>query len=123
VDGDERKIHSVITNVLANAEKFTPEDARIDIRVQQPKDGKVRVTVTDNGVGLQQGQSDIQPFKTTSDLRYAGMGIGLTLARQILQAHQCDITLERGPKGGARVQFELPSSAHRGAAEVRRRSP
>jgi signal transduction histidine kinase len=122
VDGDERKIHSVITNVLANAEKFTPEDARIDIRVQPQKEGKLRVTVTDNGVGLQQGQGDIQPFKTTNDLRYAGMGIGLTLARQILQAHQCDITLARGPKGGARVQFDLPSSAGKAGTDARRRS-
>ena len=67
------------------------------------------MTVTDNGVGLPEEKADIQPFRTTSDLRYAGMGIGLTLARQILQAHQCDITLERGPRGGARVQFDLPS--------------
>jgi signal transduction histidine kinase len=109
VDGDERKIHSVITNVLANAEKFSPEDARIELRILGPKSGKIRVTVTDNGVGLQEMRMDIQPFKTTSDLRYAGMGIGLTLARQILQAHQCDIVLERGPRGGARVRFDLPS--------------
>jgi signal transduction histidine kinase len=109
IDGDERKIHSVITNVLANAEKFSPDDARIDIRVAGAKDGKVRVTVTDNGVGPAEQKAEIQPFKTTSDMRYAGMGIGLTLARQILQAHQCEIYLERGPRGGARVQFDLPS--------------
>src|SRR5262249_45418297 len=122
IDGDERKIHSVITNVLANAEKFSPEDARIDIRVAGAKEGKVRVSVTDNGVGLAEEKADIQPFRTTSDLRYAGMGIGLPLARQILQAHQCDITLERGPRGGARVQFDLPAAAGRPAAETRRKS-
>jgi signal transduction histidine kinase len=109
VDGDERKIHSVITNVLANAEKFSPEVARIEIRVAPPKQGKVRVTVADNGIGPTADSSDIQPFKTTTDLRYAGMGIGLTLARQILQAHHCDIALGRGRRGGARVQFDLPS--------------
>jgi signal transduction histidine kinase len=109
VEGDERKIHSVITNVLANAEKFSPDDARIEIRILRPKAGKIRVSVTDNGVGLLEEKADIQPFKTTSDLRYAGMGIGLTLARQILQAHHCDILLGRGPRGGARVQFDLPS--------------
>ncbi|HZE99821.1 MAG TPA: hybrid sensor histidine kinase/response regulator [Planctomycetota bacterium] len=109
VDGDERKIHSVITNVLANAEKFSPEDAQIEIRIGRPRAGKIRVSVTDNGVGLKETRADIQPFKTTSDYRYAGMGIGLTLARQILQQHQCDIVLEQGPHGGARVQFDLPS--------------
>ena len=122
VEGDERKIHSVLTNVLANAEKFSPEVARIDIRVLGPKSGRLKVSVTDNGVGLPEETADIQPFKTTSDLRYAGMGIGLTLARQILQAHHCDITLGRGPRGGARVQFDLPS-AGRSDAEARRRSP
>jgi len=60
----------------------------------------MKVAVSDNGIGLQEEKADIQPFKTTSDLRYAGMGIGLTLARQILQAHQCDILLERGPGEG-----------------------
>ena len=122
VEGDERKIHSVLTNVLANAEKFSPDVARIDIRVLPPKGGKLKVTVTDNGVGLPEETADIQPFKTTTDLRFAGMGIGLTLARQILQAHHCDITLERGPKGGARVQFDLPSSGDRGDAAARRKS-
>jgi signal transduction histidine kinase len=109
VDGDERKIHSVITNVLANAEKFSPEDANIEVRVSGPKSGRIQVTVTDNGVGLKEAKADIQPFKTTSDFRYAGMGIGLTLARQILQQHQGDIVLERAPLGGARVRFDLPS--------------
>jgi signal transduction histidine kinase len=109
IDGDERKIHSVITNVLANAEKFSPDEARIDIRVGRPKSSRVRVTVTDNGVGIKEPRADIQPFKTTTDFRFAGMGIGLTLARQILQQHQCDILLEQAPQGGARVQFDLPS--------------
>ena len=109
VDGDERKIHSVITNVLANAEKFSPDEARIEIRVGKIRNTRIRVTVTDNGVGLKEPRAEIQPFKTTSDYRYAGMGIGLTLARQILQQHQCDIVLERAPQGGARVQFDLPA--------------
>jgi len=109
IDGDERKIHSVITNVLANAEKFSPEEARIEVRVSAPKAGRVRVAVTDNGVGLKEPKADIQPFKTTSDFRYAGMGIGLTLARQILQQHHGDIVLEQAARGGARVQFDLPS--------------
>jgi signal transduction histidine kinase len=98
----------VLTNVLANAEKFTPEDARIDFKVEQAGDGRCRVTVSDNGRGPEAPRSEIQMFKSTSDPRTAGLGIGLTLARQILQAHGCDIALERGLRGGARVRFELP---------------
>jgi signal transduction histidine kinase len=108
IEADERKIHSVLTNVLANAEKFTPEDARIDIRVERGSDRRCRVIVRDNGRGPESPRGEIQMFRSTSDPRTAGLGIGLTLARQILQAHGCDIALERAPRGGALVRFELP---------------
>lgn len=108
VDGDERKIHSVFTNVLANAEKFTPDDARVEIRAKASKEGRVVVEVIDNGKGPETGRGEIEMFRTTSDPRTAGLGIGLTLARQILEAHGGQIRLERLPKGGARATFDLP---------------
>ena len=108
VHGDEKKIHSVLTNVLANAEKFTPDAARIEIRVASGKNGRCQVTVTDNGSGPEHASGEIEAFKTTSDPRRAGLGIGLMLARQILEAHGCDIRLERGARGGAVVRFDLP---------------
>jgi len=108
VEADERKIHSVVTNVLANSEKFTPDEARIGIRVSAGKGGRCRVQVTDNGIGPDQPRGDIQLFKSTPDPRYSGLGIGLMLARQILQAHGGDIALERGRRGGAVVTFDLP---------------
>ncbi len=107
VEGDEQRIHSVFTNVLANSEKFTPERTNIEVRVSTAK-GKCSVTVTDNGTGPDRSQREIQLFKTTSDPRTAGLGIGLMLARQILQAHGGDIALERGRSGGAVVRFDLP---------------
>lgn len=108
VEGDERKIHSVFTNVLANAEKFTPDRARIRILIRAGKDGRCRVEVTDNGKGPESGRGEIEMFKTTSDPRTAGLGIGLTLARQILEAHGGGIALERLPRGGAKATFDLP---------------
>jgi len=111
VEADERKIHSVLTNVLANAEKFTPEDARIEIRVSAGERGRCRVRVADNGIGPERSKEEIGLFKSTEDPRYAGLGIGLMLARQILQAHGGDIALERGRRGGAVVTFDLPLAA------------
>jgi signal transduction histidine kinase len=108
VKADERKIHSVLTNVLANAEKFTPDDARIEVRVAAGREGRCRVQVADNGVGPEEPRGEIRLFKSTSDPKYGGLGIGLMLARQILQAHGCDIALERGRRGGAVVSFDLP---------------
>lgn len=108
VEADERRIHSVITNVLANSEKFTPDEARIAIRVSAGGKGRCRVQVVDNGVGPDPSHGDIQLFKSTPDPKYAGLGIGLMLAKQILQAHGGDIVLERGRRGGAVVTFDLP---------------
>ncbi len=110
IQGDEHKIHSVFTNVLANAEKFTPDDARIEIRLQATPEGRCRVEVGDNGKGPEVQRGDIEMFKTTEDPRTAGLGIGLTLARQILEAHGGEIHLARGGRGGAKVTFDLPLS-------------
>ena len=110
VEGDERKIHSVLTNVLSNAEKFTPEEAEVDIEVSGFRKGLIRVVVSDNGRGPEDPGGGIQPFKTSTDPRFGGMGIGLTLAREILKAHGGRISLQRGRKGGARVEFELPAA-------------
>ena len=108
IQGDERKLHSVFTNVLANAEKFTPEDARVEIRVKAGADGRCRVEVRDNGKGPEAPRGEIEMFRTTADPRTAGLGIGLTLARQILEAHGGQIRLARGARGGAIVSFDLP---------------
>lgn len=116
VDADERRIHSVVTNVLSNAEKFTPEDARIGIRVTRDPGGRARVTVSDNGTGP--GAAVIVEkfpfFRHAEDpraRRHGGLGIGLILARQILAAHGCEIRLKPGRRGGAAVTFDLPLAA------------
>ena len=112
VEGDERRIHSVLTNVLSNAEKFTPDRARIAIRVTRRGKDRAEVRVTDNGVGVSRAKaaSAFPFFKHADDplvKKYGGLGIGLTLAREILKAHGCEIDLVGGRRG-AIVTFELP---------------
>lgn len=114
VRGDERKIHSVLTNVLSNAEKFTPEEARISVSVRPARGGRWAVAVTDNGRGPENPKGAFEMFKTTSDPRTAGLGIGLTLARQIVRAHGGEIRLSRGARGGATVVFDLPAAPAKG---------
>ncbi len=118
VEADERKIHSVITNVLSNAEKFTPDRARIGVAVTK-KGAKCVVRVSDNGVGVDKtGGAPVQTFKHVEDAslkKYGGLGIGLALARQILQAHGCTIDLQRAARGGTVVTFDLPLAGAGGA--------
>ena len=112
VDADERRIHSVVTNVLSNAEKFTPERARIRIRVTRKGRGFAEVRISDNGVGPARAKAAraFPFFKHADDplvKKYGGLGIGLTLAREILKAHGCGIELTGGPRGAV-VTFGLP---------------
>jgi signal transduction histidine kinase len=112
VEGDERRIHSVLTNVLSNAEKFTPERARVVIRVTRSGRDRAEVRITDNGIGPARAKAAnaFPYFKHADDplvKKYGGLGIGLTLARDILKAHGCGITLS-GSARGAVVTFELP---------------
>lgn len=111
VFGDERSIHSVFTNVLSNAEKFTPPNARISIRVRRKSKDRCEVRIDDNGIGVKDGERDFPFFRTADDAvskKFGGLGIGLALAREILAAHGCSISLGPAPKGGARVVFDLP---------------
>ena len=112
VEGDERRIHSVLTNVLSNAEKFTPDRARISLRVTRRGRDRAEVRITDNGVGVGRAKAakSFPFFKHANDplvRKYGGLGIGLTLSREILKAHGCDIALTGGARGAV-VTFDLP---------------
>jgi signal transduction histidine kinase len=114
VEADEQRIHSVLTNVLSNAEKFTPDRAKIRVQVSRRKD-RAEVRVVDNGIGLSRAKAvKAFPFFKHADdplvKRYGGLGIGLTLAREILRAHGCTITLAGRPHGAV-VTFDLPLEA------------
>lgn len=122
IEADERKVHSVLTNVLSNAEKFTPDKARISVSVRRRR-GRAVVTVEDNGFGVAEDKRDASfpYFKHVEDAelkRYGGLGIGLVLARQILQAHGGTIELAQGRRGGTVVTFDLPLAAGEPAASV-----
>lgn len=115
IEGDEGRIHSVLTNVLSNAEKFTPDRARIAIRVTRRDRDRAEVRITDNGIGLGRAKAAaaFPFFKHAEDplvRKYGGLGIGLTLSREILRAHGCGIALTGGARGAV-VTFDLPLEA------------
>ncbi len=112
VEGDERAIRSVFTNVLSNAEKFSPPQARIAIRARRATRTRCEVEVEDNGIGTAELKREDFPFFRSSDdavsKKYGGLGIGLALARDILASHGCAIRLGPASRRGARVVFDLP---------------
>lgn len=103
-------IERVLCNLLENAAKYTPEGSRIEISARLVEQ-EIEIVVADNGPGLPAGREAILFEKFTrgqeeSDI--PGVGLGLAIARAILEAHQGRIRAENRPGGGARFIFTLP---------------
>jgi signal transduction histidine kinase len=89
--GDEAKLKLVIYNLLTNAVKFTQSGGRIETQLLE-KDGKVQMTVKDNGKGM---SSEFLPqifdrfsqADTSSTRNYGGLGLGLTISKHIVKLH------------------------------------
>jgi signal transduction histidine kinase/ActR/RegA family two-component response regulator len=91
VHGDLTRLTQVVLNVLNNAAKYTPEGGRITLE-SRAEDGDVMVRVRDNGVGITPGLLErvfdmFAQGERTLDRSEGGLGIGLTLARRIVELH------------------------------------
>jgi GAF domain-containing protein len=110
--GDERKIKQVLLNLLSNAVKFTPEGGRIGINARQA-DGSVEISVSDTGIGIApEDQAKIfEEFRQVGG-DYAhkteGTGLGLTLAKKLVELHGGRIWVESEVGRGSTFTFILP---------------
>jgi two-component system sensor histidine kinase KdpD len=110
VEYDALLMERVFANLLENAAKYTPPGSRIRIEARaQPQ--QLTVQVCDNGPGLPPGREEavFEAFERGSreDAR-PGVGLGLALARAIVQAHHGSMAAEPAPGGGACFRITLP---------------
>lgn len=110
VDGDEQRLHQVVTNLLTNAMKFTPPGGNVRLEVGGA-DGVARLKVTDTGVGIHPEELPhiFERFWRGSQARVvAGSGVGLTVVAELVRAHQGDIVVESTPGHGTQFTVTLP---------------
>jgi len=112
--GDRVHLQQVLLNLLMNAmdavASVPPERRRVKVSTSR-NGSEVRLAVTDTGTGIPADQTSkiFEPFYTTKS-EGSGMGMGLAIARSIVEAHNGRMSAENDPRGGATVWFSLPAS-------------
>jgi signal transduction histidine kinase len=112
VHADRARVAQVVANLVANAAKFTPRGGRIALSAV-PEGAEVRVAVADNGPGI--APDDLprvfEPYWQARATQSLGAGLGLKIARGIVEAHGGRMWVESQPGAGATFLFTLPVAA------------
>jgi signal transduction histidine kinase len=128
VNGDAERIHQVLYNLVDNAIRFTPPGGAVAVSAARSGD-RVRVAVADTGVGVAPEHLPrlferfyrADPSRSRED--GGGTGIGLAIARSIVEGHAGRITAASQPGGGATFTFDLPAAEVAVPATDRRSAP
>lgn len=116
VEVDRRRIEQVLTNVFSNAIRFTPRQGQIDVRATETPDS-LQVCVADNGPGIPKKDRArvFDKFYVVADSRrLSGVGLGLYIARQMIELHGGRIWVESRLGEGSTFCFALPKTTQEG---------
>jgi two-component system CheB/CheR fusion protein len=121
VRADPDRIQQVASNLLSNAVKFTPTGGRVHVRLHRAGE-HMELEVSDSGVGI---DPEFLPFvfdrfrqRAGTTRRQGGLGLGLSIAKELIELHGGTIRAEsEGPGQGARFTFSLPLGSPATAAE------
>ena len=112
--GDQERLGQVLTNLIGNAIKFTPEEGQVTVTASNPDD-RILVEVQDTGIGISsQAQKNIfARYYQASDKEEGskkGSGLGLYIAKEIIKGHEGHIWVESDgiPGKGSLFRFTLP---------------
>ncbi|MFH1723186.1 MAG: ATP-binding protein [Elusimicrobiota bacterium] len=109
VSCDASQLERVITNLVANAIKYSPDDSRIDVRIED-RGHALQVCVRDNGPGIPPAHivKIFGKFEQVPGQMRGGTGLGLTISKRFVEAHCGRIWVESELGKGAQFYFTLP---------------
>jgi two-component system sensor histidine kinase KdpD len=114
IELDYVEIQQVLSNLVENAAKFSPAGSEIGISVGRD-DGNVQFAVRDHGPGIAAGDSErvFEPFVRLARAGQGprGVGLGLAIAKRLVEAHAGTIWIDRAVSDGTRIVFTLPGRA------------
>jgi hypothetical protein len=108
-------MYQLLDNLVSNAIKFTPEGGDVRVSVG-PANGVVRLEVADTGIGIAPSEQDrlFQRFfraSSANEQQIPGTGLGLYIARAIVEAHGGSISVQSEPGAGTSFRIEMPVGA------------
>jgi two-component system sensor histidine kinase KdpD len=114
IELDYVEIQQVLSNLVENAAKFSPAGSEIGISVARDN-GDVRFAVRDHGPGIAAADSDriFEPFVRLARAGQGprGVGLGLAIAKRLVEAHAGTIWIDRSVSDGTRIVFTIPGRA------------
>jgi signal transduction histidine kinase len=111
INVDHERIFQVLTNLVGNALKFTPRGGHIAIAIERSADG-AKFTVSDTGSGIAKNMlaKVFDRFVQSVETDRRGLGLGLFIAKSIVEAHGGTIWAESTVGEGSRFYFTLPTA-------------
>ena len=114
VKADINMLTTIIRNILSNAVKFTQNGGKIHLSAQEQTDGNVEVSITDNGVGMNEQQLEKifkidENFKTRGTNNETGTGLGLIICKEFVEKHQGEIHVISKEGSGSTFSFTIPA--------------
>ena len=128
VVGDRKKIRQIVSSLISNAVKFTPDRGRVGVAIrpgplspwERDAPGAVQLVVSDSGIGISRDQVGkiFEPFfqvDSSSTRAFGGTGLGLTLAKAYVEAHGGRIWVDTAPGQGSTFVATFPLRDEGGA--------
>ncbi len=106
--GDPERLQQVVWNLLSNAVKFTPRGGRVEVTLQSGPESRIEIRIADTGQGI---ASDFLPFvfdpfrqaDSSTTRRQGGLGLGLSIVRQMVDMHGGSVSVESAGEGAGAV--------------------
>ncbi|MCD4813350.1 HAMP domain-containing histidine kinase [bacterium] len=111
--GDTGRIKQVLDNLLSNAMKFTPAHGEVKVKLNRVDESRVEIQVSDTGIGIEAWEKEkifrkFQQAERSLTRESAGIGLGLTIVRDLIELHEGRIWVESEKGQGATFFVQLP---------------